>query len=35
MVGQAEMNPAIICAGLHTVPLCVKEMEEPIEPGVT
>ena len=33
MVGQAEMNPAIICAGLHTVPLCVKEMEEPIEPG--
>ena len=33
MVGQAEMNPAIICAGLHTVPLCVKEMDEPIEPG--
>ena len=33
MVGQAEMNPAIICAGLHTVPLCVKEMEEPIEQG--
>ena len=33
MVGQAEMNPAIICAGLHTVPLCVKEMEEPIERG--
>ncbi len=33
MVGQAEMNPAIICAGLHTVPLCVKEMDDPIEPG--
>ena len=28
------MNPAIICAGLHTVPLCVKEMgEENIEKG--
>ena len=34
MVGQAEMNPAIICAGLHTVPLCVKELgEENIEKG--
>ena len=26
MVGQAEMNPAIICAGLHTIPLCVEEL---------
>jgi len=26
LVGQAEMNPAIICAGLHTVPHCVDEL---------
>ncbi len=25
MIGQVEMNPAIICAGLHTVPHCVAE----------
>lgn len=34
MVGQAEMNPAIICAGLHTIPLCVEELgEDSFEPG--
>ncbi|MBM3483478.1 MAG: hypothetical protein FJX66_09240, partial [Alphaproteobacteria bacterium] len=34
MIGQAEMNPAIICAGLHTVPLCVAEMGiENFHPG--
>ncbi len=34
MVGQAEMNPAIICAGLHTIPLCVQELgEDSFEPG--
>ena len=34
MVSQAEMNPAIICASLHTVPLCVKEMGvESFNPG--
>ncbi|MEE8171740.1 MAG: hydantoinase/oxoprolinase family protein, partial [Alphaproteobacteria bacterium] len=26
LIGQAEMNPAIICAGLHTVPHCVEEL---------
>ena len=26
LIGQAEMNPAIICAGLHTVPQCVEEL---------
>jgi N-methylhydantoinase B/oxoprolinase/acetone carboxylase alpha subunit len=26
MIGQAEMNPAIMCAGLHTVPHCVAEI---------
>ena len=34
MIGQAEMNPAIICAGLHTIPLCVEELgEKSFEPG--
>jgi N-methylhydantoinase B/oxoprolinase/acetone carboxylase alpha subunit/N-methylhydantoinase A/oxoprolinase/acetone carboxylase beta subunit len=34
MIGQAEMNPAIICAGLHTIPLCVEELgEDSFEPG--
>ncbi len=34
MVGQAEMNPAIICAGLHTIPLCVEELgADSFEPG--
>ncbi|MBE04379.1 MAG: hypothetical protein CMD67_04495 [Gammaproteobacteria bacterium] len=26
MIGQAEMNPAIMCAGLHTVPHCIEEV---------
>ena len=26
LIGQAEMNPAIICAGLHTVPFTVEEL---------
>lgn len=26
MIGQAEMNPAIMCAGLHTVPHCIAEI---------
>jgi N-methylhydantoinase A/oxoprolinase/acetone carboxylase beta subunit/N-methylhydantoinase B/oxoprolinase/acetone carboxylase alpha subunit len=26
MVGQAEMNPAIICAGLLTIPQCIREI---------
>jgi N-methylhydantoinase A/oxoprolinase/acetone carboxylase beta subunit/N-methylhydantoinase B/oxoprolinase/acetone carboxylase alpha subunit len=34
MIGQAEMNPAIICAGLHTVPHCVAEIgAENFAPG--
>jgi N-methylhydantoinase B/oxoprolinase/acetone carboxylase alpha subunit len=34
LVGQAEMNPAIICAGLHTVPHCVEELgAETLHPG--
>ncbi|MSO73749.1 MAG: hypothetical protein EXQ99_01150 [Alphaproteobacteria bacterium] len=34
MIGQAEMNPAIMCAGLHTVPHCVTEVgAENIHPG--
>jgi N-methylhydantoinase B/oxoprolinase/acetone carboxylase alpha subunit len=34
MIGQAEMNPAIMCAGLHTVPHCVTEIgAENIHPG--
>ena len=34
LVGQAEMNPAIICAGLHTVPHCVDELGlENFRPG--
>jgi 5-oxoprolinase (ATP-hydrolysing) len=34
MIGQVEMNPAIICAGLHTVPHCVREFgEKNIQPG--
>ena len=28
MIGQAEMNPAIMCAGLHTVPHCIAEIGE-------
>ena len=34
MIGQVEMNPAIICAGLHTVPHCVGEFgAENFHPG--
>lgn len=34
MIGQAEMNPAIMCAGLHTVPHCVAEIgAENFKPG--
>ena len=34
LIGQAEMNPAIICAGLHTVPHCVEELGiENFHPG--
>ena len=34
MIGQVEMNPAIICAGLHTVPQCVGEFgAENFRPG--
>jgi 5-oxoprolinase (ATP-hydrolysing) len=34
MIGQVEMNPAIICAGLHTVPHCVREFgAENFHPG--
>ena len=34
MIGQAEMNPAIMCAGLHTVPHCVTEIgAENFHPG--
>jgi 5-oxoprolinase (ATP-hydrolysing) len=34
MIGQVEMNPAIICAGLHTVPHCVGELGiENFHPG--
>jgi N-methylhydantoinase A/oxoprolinase/acetone carboxylase beta subunit/N-methylhydantoinase B/oxoprolinase/acetone carboxylase alpha subunit len=34
MIGQAEMNPAIMCAGLHTVPHCVAEVgAENFAPG--
>ncbi len=34
MIGQVEMNPAIICAGLHTVPHCVAEFgAENFHPG--
>ena len=34
LIGQAEMNPAIICAGLHTVPHCVEELgADTLHPG--